>query len=192
MIGYLQGKLIDLNLDSALLLCHGVGYEVSITGATQSLIQESRGQEVALWIHTHVREDALVLFGFASKAEREFFLQLLKVNGVGPKSAIHFLAGASHEQIYEMIEAEDVRGLSKIPKLGKKTAEQMILTLKGKLVNTAPESKVQKPTVIRELSSALMNLGFRSQDVDKVMNDMPKDLDLESGLKTALAALTSL
>ena len=95
-----------------------------------------------------------------------------------------------------MIEAEDVKGLSKIPKLGKKTAEQMILTLKGKLVpqtSTEATSKAAKPAPVhRELSSALINLGFRSQDIDKVVAGLAKDVDLESGLKTALAALTNI
>ena len=196
MIGYLQGKLLDLQLDCALVLCGGVGYEVQISGTTFSQIESFKGSEVQVWIHTHVREDAFTLFGFATQFEREFFLQLLKVNGVGPKTALHFLSGATCQQIAEMIEAEDVKGLSKIPKLGKKTAEQMILTLKGKLVpqtSTEAASKAAKPAPVhRELSSALINLGFRSQDIDKVVAGLAKDVDLESGLKTALAALTNI
>lgn len=144
MIGYLKGKIIEVTSDSALIDVNGVGYEVLASSSNLAEMQNSLGT-IELWIHTHVREDALVLFGFSNKLEREMFHSLLKVNGIGPKLAINALSGATPDQIIEMIELEDVKALSKLPKVGKKTAEQMILTLKGKLVISArdSESKVQ-------------------------------------------------
>jgi Holliday junction DNA helicase RuvA len=196
MIGYLKGQVLEAGLETALLETSGVGYELTCSTATLSALQSRVGQAAVLWVHTHVREDALQLFGFADKLEKQLFLSLLKVNGVGPKSAINILSGTTQRELLAMIETEDVRGLSKLPKVGKKTAEQIILTLKGKLVMSETSEVSTKGiaprSAHRELSSALMNLGFRAQDVDRVVGQIPKDADLESGLKTALAALTSL
>jgi Holliday junction DNA helicase RuvA len=196
MIGYLKGQLVEVNLETALVVCHGVGYEVQASTHTLSMLEGSQSKDVVLWIYTHVREDALMLFGFLSKDEKQMFLQLLKVNGIGPKMAMNILSGASFDQLLEMIETEDVKALSKLPKVGKKTAEQMILALKGKLVVGPTDTKAGKkpaaPTAQRELSSALVNLGFRPVDVDRVVSNIPKDMDLETGLKTALSALTNL
>ncbi len=194
MIGYLKGKILEVTSDSALIDVNGVGYEVLASSSNLAEMQNSLGT-IELWIHTHVREDALVLFGFSNKLEREMFHSLLKVNGIGPKLAINALSGATPDQIIEMIELEDVKALSKLPKVGKKTAEQMILTLKGKLVISARDSESKSPTLAprhKELTSALVNLGFRLQEVEKVVSTLPKDLDLQEGLRQGLAALTSI
>jgi Holliday junction DNA helicase RuvA len=196
MIAYLQGKLAEAQMDTVLLVTQGVGYELQCSLTTVETLQNDLGKNIELWAYTHVREDALQLFGFLDKTEKQMFLSLLKVNGVGPKMAITILSGASPGQILEMIENEDVKALSKLPKVGKKTAEQMILTLKGKLVVAATEATAPKASPAigtqRELKSALLNLGFRSQDIDRVVVGIDKNADLESGLKTALSALTSL
>jgi Holliday junction DNA helicase RuvA len=199
VIGYLRGQLLETGLETAILYCGGVGYEIQASIMTLAQLEPSRSKEVSLWIYTHVREDALALFGFLTKSEKDLFLQLLKVNGIGPKMAMNILSGASFEQILEMIESEDVKALSKLPKVGKKTAEQMILALKGKLVlSPAAGASVSasgisaKPTAQKELTSALVNLGFRAQDVEKVVASLPKDIELESGLKQALSALTNI
>lgn len=196
MIGYLKGQVVELGLETAMVVCHGVGYEVQASTNTLSMLEGSQGKDVVLWIYTHVREDALSLFGFLSKDEKQMFLQLLKVNGIGPKMAMNILSGASFEQILEMVESEDVKALSKLPKVGKKTAEQMILALKGKLVIGVADPKTGKKTAVptpqKELASALVNLGFRPVDVEKVVSTIPKEMDLETGLKTALSALTNL
>lgn len=197
MIGYLRGRIRERQTETVLLEVEGsgIGYEVACSTSTLAELQEDLVTE--LWIHTHVREDALTLFGFLSSEEKNFFLSLLKVNGVGPKMALTILSGASPDQIRHMIEAEDVKALSALPKVGKKTAEQLILTLKGKLVKlerdprkAKPESK--EPSLQRELSSALVNLGFRPQDVEKVVSQIPEELDLEEGLRRGLTALTTI
>jgi Holliday junction DNA helicase RuvA len=145
---------------------------------------------VEAWIYTHVREDQLSLFGFASELEKTMFLSLLKVNGIGPKSALNILSGAPSAQILRWIEGSDAGALSKLPKIGKKSAEQIILTLKGKLVSAeanANPSFRARPQIV----SALVNLGFRMVDVEKVVEQMPTDTDLEAGLRQGLSALTS-
>lgn len=195
MIGYLKGQIIEVTPEVALLETAGVGYELTCSANTLAFLQDQIKKPAVVWVHTHVREDALQLFGFIDKDEKQLFLSLLKVNGVGPKSAINILSGTTFQDLYAMIEGEDVRGLSKLPKVGKKTAEQMILTLKGKLVvaETAVSAKATPArSTHKELASALINLGFRPQDVDKVVMQIPTETDLDSGLRTALSALTSL
>ena len=196
MIGYLKGNVLEVTPEVALLETAGVGYELTCSANTLAALQGCLGQTADVWVHTHVREDALQLFGFIGKLEKQLFLSLLKVNGVGPKSAINILSGTTQQELMSMIENEDVRALSKLPKVGKKTAEQMILTLKGKLVIAESPTSTPKAVVARsthkELSSALINLGFRSQDVEKVVTQIPAETDLDSGLRTALAALTSI
>lgn len=204
MIARLIGSIAEVNPETALIDVNGVGYEVHCSLGTlaemQAGLMEKKKINTTVWIYTHVREDALILFGFASLIEKEMFLALLKVNGIGPKMAIHILSGGSVEQIQGMIEHEDVKALSKLPKVGKKTAEQMILTLKGKLVvversnaSLAAGASVASQLSFghREISSALINLGFRSQDVEKVISQMPKEIELQEGIRQGLSALTS-
>lgn len=195
MIAYLKGILKEVGEESFLLSVNNVGYEVFATATYLNELESSWGKDIEVWIYTHVREDLLQLFGFADREEKRFFLNLLKINGVGPKSAMHVLGGASLAQLYEMIESEDVKGLSKLPKVGKKTAEQMILSLKGKLVRVeanASEKKHALPRLSNQLqlvSSALTNLGYRPQDVNLVVQEFPLDIDLQEGVRRGLQAL---
>lgn len=189
MIGYLRGKIIEILPESALIDVHGVGYEVFCSQNTLGDLIELLGKEIIVWIHTNVREDALQLFGFHSKSEKNLFLCLLKVNGVGPKMAITMLSGARPEQILEMIETSNAKGLSSLPKVGKKTAEQIILTLKGKLVSVDPDVK-QRTEIQTQITSALLNLGFKSQNVDEFVSKLPKAIELEEGVRKGLQTLT--
>ncbi len=217
MIAQLKGKLIEVTAETAVLDVAGVGYELQCslntlaelqtemmggTGATfrsdsRSASRLASREVTQVYTYTHVREDALQLFGFSSKTEKQLFTTLLKVNGIGPKMALNIVSGASVDQILMMIESEDVKALSKLPKVGKKTAEQMILTLKGKLVIQSSDAKSsvvlskQLSLPHQEISSALINLGFRSQDVEKVVSQMAKGIDLQDGIRQGLAALTS-
>ncbi len=198
MIARLHGELVEVNEDSCVLMCGGVGYELHCSLSTLAEIQELKNKPVLMQVHTHVREDALQLFGFTTTVEKAMFLSLLKVNGIGPKSAVNILGGATVNQIWNMIEGEDVKALSKLPKVGKKTAEQMILSLKGKLVLAEENGKTMKravSTVQSQVSSALINLGFRSQDVEIVMSSMDFVADkfsVEEGIRQGLAALTNI
>jgi len=196
VIARLIGELIEVTDESCVLLCSGVGYELQASLSTLAELQAlkiAQKNNVQLYVHTHVREDALQLFGFLTAIEKTMFLSLLKVNGIGPKSAVNILSGATVNQIAAMIEAEDVKALSKLPKVGKKTAEQMILSLKGKLVIATDEKSAKKTanTHQQQISSALINLGFRTQDVEKVVSQMSTE-SVEEGIRQGLAALTSI
>lgn len=197
MIGYVKGRIVERGEEAIILDVNGVGYELQCS--LNTLDQVLDRDEVQLWVHTQVREDAITLFGFATQIEKRMFLSLTKVNGVGPKMATKILSGATLDQLSNMIESGDVKALSNLPKVGKKTAEQLILTLKGKLVlhdeEPAKGGKKGAPQrmltgVKAELTSALVNLGFRPQDVEKVVEGMPMDIDLQTGIRQGLSALS--
>lgn len=197
MIGYLQGIVFDVTPDVLILNVSGVGYEISTTQQTLGDAQMLMGQTVSLWIYSHVREDAFQLFGFLQRPEKEFFMQLLKVNGVGPKSALTILSGSHYTQIQKWIEAGDAKALSSLPKIGKKTAEQIVLTLQGKLVlidsnlnASSVKNKVIRNETHRQISSALVNLGFKSQLVEEFISGVDLQIKLEDGVRLGLQKLS--
>lgn len=216
MIGFLRGQVVSqigLSEEGLTLDVNGVGYELTCSTNTLDDVASLRAavDEIHLWVHTHVREDALTLFGFSTALERNMFNSLLKVNGVGPKMAIKILSGARLSGLVEMIDAGDVGALSKLPKVGKKTAEQLILTLKGKLVMNEGAGKLSsqvlsskgretKPEQTRALNrfdepraavlSALLHLGFRFVDAERVVGDLPEGVELEVGVRQGLQALS--
>lgn len=187
MISYLSGQIIDNQDGNLTILCRGVGYEV--TCSSNSLNDVIDRKIVQLWVYTHVREDALHLFGFSSQIEKKLFLNLLKVNGIGPKLAIQILSGASLDAIIDAIENTDVSALTQLPKVGKKTAEQMILTLKGTLTIDKTDRTPTPVKTHKEILSALVNLGFRSQEVEEVIHGLPGDIDFEQGVRESLRVL---
>lgn len=190
MIGYLQGRPLRFSSDHMILLVGGVGYELYCS--TQTLQDLDGGKTfVEVWVHTHVREDSLMLFGFSTEIERALFHSLLKVNGIGPKSALSVLSGAPTRQIMQWIEDSNTAALSKLPKIGKKSAEQIVLTLQGKLVRANESSSESRFVARPQIVSALVNLGFRLVDVEKVVDQMPPETDLEAGLRKGLAGLTA-
>lgn len=201
MIGFLQGQIVENHEDGCVVDVNGVGYDVSCSSTTLADLSEMAGA-VRLWIHTAVREDAITLYGFSTTLEKRMFLSLLKVNGVGPKMAIKILSAAPTSTLSQMIEAGDVKALSGLPKVGKKTAEQLILSLKGKLVlapvddTKAGVSKKSGALAPRfngsraDILSALVNLGFRLPDAERVVGDLPEDVEVQSGIRTGLQALS--
>ncbi len=188
MIGFLQGTPVEVAEDSVVLNVRGVGYEVQCSSNTLDTISER--DIVQLLIHTHVREDQLLLFGFHNKIEKSLFLSLLKVNGIGPKMAIKILSAARTENILSMIDNGDVKALTKLPKVGKKTAEQMILSLKGKLILSTDDESTKQFIARGEITSALVNLGFRLNDVEEVVGQMDTATDLQAGVRKGLSVLT--
>lgn len=188
MIAFLSGTLLETQADSAVIEAHGVGYEIH---CSQNTLTDLIGlDKVQVYVYTHVREDQITLFGFSKKAEKELFISLNKVNGIGPKMAQKILSGATISHLMEMIEQEDVAGLSRLPKVGKKTAEQIVLSLKGKL---HMEMDLASPSTSRkDIVSALTNLGFKLNDVEKVVNGFGPDISMEEGVKRGLQALTQL
>jgi Holliday junction DNA helicase RuvA len=193
MIGQLRGQLTETSLEHIIFDVGGVGYELNCS--TNTIENMKLGVESKIFVHTHMREDALTLFGFSSILEKKIFLSLLKVNGVGPKLALKILSGSSLAHLMQMIEAGDVKAISTIPKVGKKTAEQLVLTLKGKLSFEEDEGgfvmKSSAPASARsELVSALVNLGYRLPEVERVVAGIPRELNIEDGLRKGLAALS--
>ncbi len=198
MIGFLAGRIIDRHEEGCVLDVNGVGYELSCSVTT--LDDTLASDDVRLWVHTAVREDAITLYGFSSLVEKQMFLSLLKVNGVGPKMAVKILSAAPTDHLSQMIEAGDVKALSGLPKVGKKTAEQLILSLKGKLVVSAEPAPLKKKAAgvvaprftgaRADVLSALVNLGFRLPDAERVVGDLPEDVDVQTGVRSGLQALS--
>lgn len=184
MIGYISGSVKFMETTHVIIDVNGVGYELQCS--TNTLSDLELGSQSALWVHTHVREDALQLFGFSSQVEKKLFESLLKVSGIGPKMAIQILSGASLDYIIDAIESKNIEALTDLPKVGKKTAEQMILTLKGKLVMDAPS---QAAAAGGDLISALTNLGFKPAAVQEVVKKIDGSLSFEDRIRRALAEL---
>ena len=193
MLGYIKGYVMNMIDPSGRLIVNvqDVGYEIFTPVRKDQPIEQ--GQEVELWIYTHVREDSFCLYGFKEEEEKAVFLSLISINGVGPKSAIGILSAAPYESLKEKIEAEDVDFLMKLPKIGKKTAQQMILSLKGKW----PEFQTQiadssTQGVRNEISSALLRLGFRSSEIKVVIDKVDAQKGVKEGIKYALSILQNL
>jgi len=187
MIAHLSGKLIHKTPTCSILDCQGVGYEVFHTPFTAS---QMLGERVNLHIHTQLREDALQLYGFSSPDEKELFRELLRVSSVGPKLALSILSGLPHEELLSAIQSKDIHRLQKIPGIGKKTAERILIELGDRLSkNFAP--RVPGSSSHLELESILVNLGYQKNEVSKVIGQLPpSDLGLEVLVKTALRELT--
>ncbi|MBC5764894.1 Holliday junction branch migration protein RuvA [Ramlibacter albus] len=189
MIGRLTGTLSDKNPPQVLVDCHGVGYEVDVPMSTFYNLP-GVGEKVSLLTHFVVREDAQVLYGFGSAPEREAFRQLIKISGVGPRTALAVLSGMSVGDIAQAVTAQDASRLVKVPGIGKKTAERLLLELKGKigadlgLAGAAPASDAQA-----DILQALVALGYSDKEASASLKALPKDVGVSEGIKLALRAL---
>jgi len=171
MIAHLRGTLLVKHPNQALVETGGVGYDVTISVPTFSDLPTA-GAEVALHIHTHVREDALALYGFLRLEEKQLFEKLLTVSGIGPKLAITILSGMPADEMVGAIRGGDVARLTRIPGIGKKTAERMVLELRDKLpaVGAAAEVSAPQATPMEEdVISALVNLGYQRAAAEKAL-----------------------
>ena len=167
MIGRLTGRLATKAPDQILLDVAGVGYLVHIPLSTFYELPEVE-KPASLWIHTHVREDALSLFGFLTERERSLFLLLLGVAGIGPKVALTVLSGIPPSELVAALRKQDVRRLVAVPGVGKKTAERMVLELTEKVAAFAEEAPPETAAVAAEdVISALVNLGYRKTDAER-------------------------
>lgn len=188
MIAQLRGKVFPGTDNSLIVDVSGVGYEVICSETTkQDLLMDEFAQVL---IHTNVREDAITLFGFSTSLEKQLFLSLIKVNGIGPKMASGILSATSINHLTRYIEEGDVKGLSSLPKIGKKKAEQIILSLKGKLVLSDEQTDGFKFSARNEICSALINLGFKPNDVTTVVDGMDPKTDVQTGVKEGLTQLS--
>jgi Holliday junction DNA helicase RuvA len=191
MIAHLRGKLISKHPNQAVVEAAGVGYEVNITIPTFSGLP-NLSSEVSLFVHTHVREDALALFGFLRAEEKQLFEKLLSVSGIGPKLAITILSGMAADAMVAAIKGNNVPALTRIPGIGKKTAERMVLELRDKLDSFgATETVAVASPVEEDVISALVNLGYQRALVEKVMArlDKPAAEPFDGLFRRSLAAL---
>jgi holliday junction DNA helicase RuvA len=176
MIAHLRGKLLAKHPNQAIVETGGVGYDVTISVPTFSDLP-AIGGEVTLHIHTHVREDLIALYGFLRPAEKRLFEKLITVSGIGPKLAITILSGMAADEMVNAIRGNDVARLTRIPGIGKKTAERMVLELRDKL----PAEGVAESTIIPAMSaveedvlSALMNLGYQRAAAERALASVEK------------------
>jgi len=188
MIGWLGGKVRDIDPTGTVVVeTHGVGYEVTLS--MQTLCTLKRGVNCELFIHTHVREDQLLLFGFGSSGERTLFRKLTSVSGIGAKIALNMLSGMSETQLLEAIEQSDDTALARTPGIGKKTAQRVILELRGKL--TPSDHTVDNSGGNRaDLRSALSNLGYKPAAIEQVLRTTEYSGNFEADFKHALKALS--
>jgi len=196
MIAHLRGTLLAKHPNQAILETHGVGYDVVISVPTFSELPAA-GQEVALHIHTHVREDALSLYGFLRLAEKLLFEKLLTVSGIGPKLAITILSGMPADEMVAAIRGGDVARLTRIPGIGKKTAERMVLELRDKLPAPAGATEVNLAAanpVEEDVLSALVNLGYQRAAAEKALQAATRSgkssANFDVLFREALAALS--
>jgi Holliday junction DNA helicase RuvA len=194
MIGRLRGVLAEKRPPQLLLDVAGVGYEVEAPMSTFYQLPES-GQELVLLIHMVVREDAQLLFGFASESERQFFRALIKVNGVGPRLALTILSGISADEFARAVQDNDTAALVRLPGIGKKTAERLIVEMRDRLGDWQPvatlkpgaESVIARPNAVQDAVSALIALGYKPQEASRLVGQVEtEDLASEMIIKAAL------
>jgi Holliday junction DNA helicase RuvA len=197
VIAHLRGRLLEKNPNRLVVDVNGVGYDVFVPLSTFYVLGDA-GSEVALRIHTHVREDALTLYGFATTLEQDLFERLISIGGIGPKLALAVLSGIEPNELMRAIERGDVARLTNIPGIGKKTSERIVLELKDRLPRVAPavaagDGGGDAASPVREdVLSALMNLGYHRPLAEKAVATAIKampDGGFERTLKQALREL---
>jgi holliday junction DNA helicase RuvA len=191
MIGRLAGVLVEKNPPQILVEAAGVGYEMEVPMSTFYNLPAS-GERVTLLTHLIVREDAHLLFGFGSDAERRTFRQLLKVNGVGARTALAVLPGMSVAELVEAVAAQEAGRLVRIPGIGRKTAERLLLELKGKLgTDVVGGISVNRPKpVASDVMNALLSLGYSDKEAQHAVKELPEGLSVAEGIRQALRSLS--
>jgi len=197
MIGLLRGRLLEKRPNQVILDVGGVGYLVAVPLSTFAALGELHA-EVTLLIHTHVREDALALYGFLSQREKYLFELLLGASGVGPSLALKILSGMNVEELVPAIRTGDLARLTKIPGVGRKTAERMVGELKDKLESIAVEAEKPAPAspagVESDVKSALINLGYDERTAESAVTEARREagtVNFEKLLRVALGTLTT-
>lgn len=200
MIGRLRGILVDKHTPELLVECAGVGYEVNVPLSTFYELPMV-GEETILLIHHSVREDAQTLFGFATDLERALFKALIKVNGVGPKLALTILSGMSPSEFIGRVNAGDALALVKLPGVGKKTAERLVIEMQDKVKQLQPQDMPETAPlesapaldinrIVADAESALIALGYKPAEAAKAIAAVDAPESVESLIKAALKALT--
>lgn len=191
MIGRIQGTLVSVHPPRLLVDCQGIGYEVDVPMSTLYQLPQA-GQKITLLTHFQVREDAQQLFGFATETEREAFRQLIKISGVGSRTALAVLSGMSVNELAQAIALQEAGRLTQVPGIGKKTAERLCLELKGKL---APDlgitgDKLQAIEASSEVLQALLALGYSEKEALLALKQIPPDTSVSDGIRMGLKYLS--
>ena len=190
MIGKLTGTLLEKNPPQILIDCHGVGYEVDVPMSTFYNLPAA-GEKVSLLTHFVVREDAQQLFGFLTAAERNTFRQLIRISGIGPRMALGVLSGLSVQELTQAVAQQQAARLVKVPGIGKKTAERLLLELKGKL---APDLGLGGASITSDAQAdivqALIALGYSEKDAAAALKLLPPEVGVSDGIKLAMKSLS--
>lgn len=183
MIGYLKGQVISIEKDSIIININGVGYQVLTSLPYEYILYE----EVELYIYTHVKEDQFILFGFKNKDIKALFLKLISVKGVGPKTALTITASLDYQKILQAIDDENISLLKKLPGIGMKSAQQIILDLKGKMVS----ENISINNELEDAMEALKVMGFKDSDLNKINKSLSQEsLSTDEYIKLGLKILT--
>ncbi len=186
MIGRIKGQLLESNPPRIVVDVHGVGYEIDVPMSTFYNLP-SLGSEVTLLTHMIVREDAQLLYGFLTAQERETFRQLLKVSGIGARTALSILSGLSVSDLVNAVALQQASLLTRVPGIGKKTAERLILELKDKLTGTLSDVTVTTPnSVTADIINALIGLGYSEREANLAVKKLPEDISVSDGIRMAL------
>ena len=192
MIGRIQGTLVSVHPPRLLVDCQGIGYEVDVPMSTLYQLPQV-GQKITLLTHFQVREDAQQLFGFATETEREAFRQLIKISGVGSRTALAVLSGMSVNELAQAIALQEAGRLTQVPGIGKKTAERLCLELKGKLAPDLGIAAGGKPHPIEassEVLQALLALGYSEKEAHLALKQIPPDSSVSDGIRMSLKYLS--
>ena len=189
MISRLSGILLDKNPLQLIVDCQGVGYEVSVPMSTFYQLP-SVGEKVVLLTHFVVREDAQLLFGFGTTQERELFRELIKISGVGARTALALLSGMSVADLAQAVTLQEAGRLTKIPGIGKKTAERLLLELKGKLGADLGGGAAAVQGSNSDILNALLALGYSDKEAALALKQVPAGSSVSDGIRHALKALS--
>ncbi|MBI4742441.1 MAG: Holliday junction branch migration protein RuvA [Betaproteobacteria bacterium] len=189
MIGRLSGTLLEKNPPQVLVDVHGLGYEVDVPMSTFYNLPAA-GETISLLTHFVVREDGQFLYGFGSEAERFAFRQLVKISGVGARMALSVLSGLSVGDLAAAIARQDAGRLTKVPGIGKKTAERLLLELKGKLADALPSAALAAPDSQHDILNALLALGYNDREASAALKQLPAGVSIPDGIRQALKLLS--
>ena len=189
MIGRIAGTLLEKNPPSILVDANGVGYEIDVPMSTFYNLP-AIGEKVSLLTHLAIREDAHLLYGFGSEIERAAFRELLKVSGIGAKTALSVLSGLSVNDLSAAIAAQEIGRIVKVPGIGKKTAERLLLELKGRPVFAGAIASAAPAGVSDDVRQALLALGYNEKEAAAAMQKLPADLPVSDAIRQALQLLS--
>lgn len=191
MIGRIHGTLLQKNPPQLLVDCQGVGYEIDVPMSTFYNLP-SIGEKVTLFTHLAIREDAHILYGFGTLDERALFRQLIKITGIGARTALALLSGMSVTEMTQAVALQDATRLTKIPGIGKKTAERLLLEMKGKLDSGSLSAiaAAAPQEAMSDIQNALLALGYSEKETLIAIRQLPGDCNVSDGIKMALKTLS--